>query len=77
MKIAKKKPVLQHLNQIFSLNVDNRSNASLVPTYRQWRQWIWQTCKNSYKRANIARISDVVHLSIVLVKIYLLGSKIN
>lgn len=54
MKIAKKKPVLQHLNQIFSLNVDNRSNASLVPTCRQWRQWIWQTCKNSYKRANIA-----------------------
>lgn len=54
MKIAKKKPVLQHLNQIFSLNVDNRSNASLVPTYSQWRQWIWQTCKNSYKQANIA-----------------------
>ena len=54
MKIAKKKPVLQHLNQIFSLNVNNRSNASLVPTYRQWRQWIWQTCKNSYKQANIA-----------------------
>lgn len=54
MKIAKKKPVLQHLNQIFCLNVDNRSNASLAPTYGQWRQWIWQTCKNSYKRANIA-----------------------
>ncbi|WP_239350236.1 rRNA maturation RNase YbeY [Snodgrassella communis] len=54
MKIAKKKPVLQLLNQIFSLDVDNRSNANHVPVVSQWRQWIWQTCKNSYKRANIA-----------------------
>ncbi|KDN12317.1 rRNA maturation RNase YbeY [Snodgrassella communis] len=54
MKIAKKKPVLQHLNQIFSLDVENRSSVNHVPIVSQWRQWIWQTCKNSYKRANIA-----------------------
>lgn len=54
MKVAKKSLFLQHLNAVFSLHFDNHSVAQNIPTLSQWRQWIWQTCKNSFQRANIA-----------------------
>lgn len=54
MKIAKNKLFIRHLSDVFNLNIDNRSNTSFVPEMRQWRQWIWQTCKNEFYYANIA-----------------------
>ena len=56
MKIAKKKLFLKHLNTVFDLSVSNHSHTNTVPNTKQWRQWIWQTCKNEYYYANIAVI---------------------
>lgn len=54
MKIAKKKFFLEHLEQVFNLSVDNFSHREHVPDQKQFRHWIWQTCKNKFYYANIA-----------------------
>lgn len=56
-KYYKRFPFQHILPQRFSLSFDNQSNLiEDIPSFQQFRLWIWHTLKNDYKRAQIGLV---------------------
>lgn len=56
MKLAKKNPFLSRLQNHFSFSIENHSSTGEkdLPKAADFHRWIWQTCKNEYRYANIS-----------------------
>ncbi|WP_037587667.1 rRNA maturation RNase YbeY [Stenoxybacter acetivorans] len=54
MKIAKKYEFLTRLRRCCLLCLDNHSTMLGLPEKQDFARWLWQTCKNDYRRAEIS-----------------------
>ncbi|MDF7677003.1 rRNA maturation RNase YbeY [Neisseriaceae bacterium ESL0693] len=54
MKQAKKNLFLQRLHSNFNFYLEQESMSTDVPAAADFQRWIWQSCKNEYRYANIS-----------------------